>query len=176
MTAPLSSSCGTLTWVAENRTCDPVTYTGQVCQEHLLEWQSCIVGQNRSNVILISTEESQLNLEQQVLEAIEVISQFNMYTGKLMNLILVLHLMLYTIHACISIDIPFNVHFKINLPSNFTESYGHCERNLAHMCELTYKLCLEHVYTIMCTCVECENLCMHAMSANFSVCMYLHYR
>ena len=80
----LSSNCGTLTWVAENHTCvNPVTYSGQVCHEPLLQWQSCIVGQNRPNFILVSTGESQSHLKQQALEAINAISQFDKYTRKL---------------------------------------------------------------------------------------------
>ena len=79
MTPLLSSNCGTLTWVAENHTCvNPVTYSGQVCHEPLLQWQSCIDGQNMSNFILISSGESQSHLEQQALEAIDAISQFGM--------------------------------------------------------------------------------------------------
>ena len=77
MTASNSSSCGTMTWAIENSTCSPMTYTGQVCKKPLLEWQNyAIAGQNSSNVILISTVESQLQLEQEVIQILEVIGQF----------------------------------------------------------------------------------------------------
>ena len=86
MTPLLSSNCGALTWVAENHTCaNPAMYSGQVCHEPLLQWQSCIVGQNMSNFALISTAESQTHLEQQTLEAIELLSQFDKHTKKLEN-------------------------------------------------------------------------------------------
>ena len=101
MTASLSSSCGTMTWVSENRTCSLMTYTGQVCKKPLLEWQNCIAGQNSSNVILISTVESQLQLEQQVIQTFEVIGQFNkctMYLTIVIPLILYMYFLLYTQH------------------------------------------------------------------------------
>ena len=53
-----------------------MTYTGQVCKEPLLEWQNGIAEQNSSNVVLISTVESQLQLEQQVIQTLEVVGQF----------------------------------------------------------------------------------------------------
>ena len=73
--APFTSSCGTLTWVAENDTCNPTLYLGSACREPLLEWQDCIVGQNSSKIILINAVEFQSQLDYQMLDVIEAISK-----------------------------------------------------------------------------------------------------
>ena len=127
MTALLSSSCGTMTWVSENRTCSLMTYTGQVCKKPLLEWQNCIAGQNSSNVILISTVESQLQLEQQVIQTFEVIGQFNKCT---MYLTIVIPLILYT-YVLFAIHIPLK--FNMILPSTLITIYDHHEKKFQHL-------------------------------------------
>ena len=78
-TAPVTANCGTLSWVAENRTCSPVPYTGEVCRSTLLEWQDCIVGQNSSNSVLISVVGSQSLLEHQATQTSDVLSQLNIH-------------------------------------------------------------------------------------------------
>ena len=87
-TALFSSNCGTMAWAGGNSTCSPVTYTGQVCKEALLEWKNCIVGQNNSNTIFISAVESQMEVEQQAVQTLQVISQFNKYASEVVNNIL----------------------------------------------------------------------------------------
>ena len=101
-TALFSSSCGTMAWVADNSSCSPVTYTGQACREALLEWKSCIVGQNSSNTIFISAVESQVEVEQQAKETLQIISQSNKYTSEVVNNIL----------ECLN---PYNIIFSFNL-------------------------------------------------------------
>ena len=102
MTPLLSSNCGTLTWVAENQTCaNPAAYSGQACHEPLLQWQSCIVGQDMSNFILISSGESQSHNEQQAMQAIEALSQFDKYTKKICKFYhLIVHLLSYKAISC----------------------------------------------------------------------------
>ena len=77
------TSCNSLFWAVENRQCNPVAYTGSVCKEALLDWQNCIDRQTRLATIIISLSESQAELEEQAMQALDAISEWNNSTATL---------------------------------------------------------------------------------------------
>ena len=69
------ASCPPHSWAVEIRRCNPVSYTGSVCKEALLEWQNCLYRQARSATIVISLSQSQAELEEQAMQILEVLSE-----------------------------------------------------------------------------------------------------